>query len=257
MRFSVFKELVKQSFREFLIYRTTAILTVVFSIMFYLIEVITGIVYFSFTDRIFDWTRRDYMILITTANIIQMGYQFFFVASHEGLEEAVIEGDLDYSLIRPVNSFWFYAFNRLDIPSVIGIIVSVIFQCYFFSSMKLSFFNVMMYSFGIILGIWFLFLVNQNIVMLSFWVEKSGKLIGIPEYIFEMVSRPQSIYPNKMVLILTYILPFFVSVNYPIDALHGKFSLSGTVMYILYLLVLTFITYNIWNKGLQKYASSN
>ena len=122
MKVRIYKELFKQSIEEFMIYRMTASLTVLFGIMFYGIELLAGVVYFQYTDSIMGLTRTDYMILITTANIIQMGYQFLFVASHEMLEETIIEGGLDYALIRPVNSFFYYSFQRIDIASAIGVL---------------------------------------------------------------------------------------------------------------------------------------
>jgi ABC-2 type transport system permease protein len=257
MRIRVFRELLKLSVREFVIYRMTATLTVLFGLMFYGIELLAGVVYYQFTDSIMGMARNDYMILITTANIIQMGYQLLFVASHERLEDAIIEGELDYALIRPVNSFLYYAFQRMDIASGVGLIVSVGFLSFFVQGYEVSGIRVIGYIVGIILGIWMLFLVNHNIVMLSFWVEKSSKISGIPEYLFELASRPRGIYPSILVWLLSYILPFFMAINTPIELITDNGSKVGEVYYLVFLIIASAITYTLWNNGLKKYASAN
>ncbi|MCR5640215.1 MAG: ABC transporter permease [Lachnospiraceae bacterium] len=257
MKIRVYRELIKLSVREFVIYRMTATLTVLFGLMFYGIELLAGVVYYQFTDSIMGMTRNDYMILITTANIIQMGYELLFVTSHERLEDAIIEGELDYALIRPVNSFFYYAFQRIDIASGVGLLVSVAFLCFFLRGTALTGIRVAGYIVGLFLGIWMLFLVNHNIVMLSFWVEKSSKIAGIPEYLFELASRPRGIYPSILVWILSYILPFFTAIHCPIEMLSNKGSVMGVAYYLLFLVIVSAITYLLWNKGLKKYASAS
>ncbi len=257
MKVRIYKELFKQSIEEFMIYRMTASLTVLFGIMFYGIELLAGVVYFQYTDSIMGLTRTDYMILITTANIIQMGYQFLFVASHEMLEETIIEGGLDYALIRPVNSFFYYSFQRIDIASAIGLLVSIVCQCYFMRGLNLTGLSILGYVIGVLMGVWFLFLINQNIVMLSFWVEKSSKITGIPEYLFELVSRPRGIYPNVVVWVLSYVVPFFSAVNLPIEIINGNKYMQGCAYYAVFLIIISVVTYVLWNKGLRRYVSAN
>ena len=110
MNFRLYKKFLSHSFQEFLIYRTTAIVTIVFGLIFFLAEFIAGIIYFNYTETIYGWVKNDYLLLISVASVISYGYQFLFTVAHENLYEFILGGELDYILIRPVNSFLFYSF---------------------------------------------------------------------------------------------------------------------------------------------------
>ena len=77
MNLKIYKAMLSNSIQRVLIYRTTSILIVVFSLFFYFLEMFSGMVYFSYTDNILGWTKWDYFSLITTAAIIQNSYSFF------------------------------------------------------------------------------------------------------------------------------------------------------------------------------------
>ena len=96
----------KQSIEEFLIYRATSLITFILAVVFLLIELFVGDIYFSNSENV-NWTRNQYFILITFMNSATYIYNFFFVIGHENLVEDILEGELDYNLIRPVYSYWY------------------------------------------------------------------------------------------------------------------------------------------------------
>lgn len=150
-------------------YKTTTILTIIFGVLFYVIDIIAGIIYFSFSKDVYGWKMIDCLNLVTTANLITYGYQFLFVVSHENLANEIISGNLDQFLIKPVNSFIFYITYRVDFSAMINFVITAIVECFILKNIIISPFSLLIYIIYIILGIVFLFVINQIATTLTFW----------------------------------------------------------------------------------------
>ena len=256
MNMKIYKAMLSNSIQRILIYRTTSILIVVFGLLFYFIEMFSGTVYFSYTDNILGWTKWDYFSLITTATIIRYGYTFFFIWGSD-LSYTIVQGKLDYTLLRPLNSFWYYAFYMADFPSLINVILGIIVQGWIISRQHVGFFQVIMYILCVIIGIWFHFLMFNFSNLISFWVDKADQILWIPETLSEISSQPASIYPKWIRCFLMWLLPILTSFNLPIDIIRGKVNMVNMLWYVGLVAVFTIANYRIWHAGLKKYQSSN
>ena len=256
MNMKIYKAMLSNSIQRILIYRTTSILIVVFGLLFYFVEMFSGTVYFSYTDNILGWTKWDYFSLITTATIIRYGYTFFFIWGSD-LSYTIVQGKLDYTLLRPLNSFWYYAFYMADFPSLINVILGIIVQGWIISIHNVGFFQVIMYILFVIIGIWFHFLMFNFSNMISFWVDKADQILWIPETLSEISSQPASIYPKWIRCLLMWLLPILTSFNLPIDIIRGKVNMVNMLWYVGFVGAFTIANYRIWHAGLKKYQSSN
>lgn len=257
MSFKLLRRLYSQSLQEFLIDRYTALLTFVFGILFFSLEVITGIIFFEHTDNIMGWTRNDYLLLVSTASFISFLYQTLFVASHENLTETIIEGELDHILLKPVNSFLFYALYRLDFPSLMNLIVALVAQMYFLQFYDFTVWQLLSFAAAILLATYLLFLLNQLAVSVSFWKEKARSILGLPEYVMDFASRPLVIYPSPIRFIFTWVVPLMIGVNLPVLIMKGQ-SYLGNLLFLLVVDVLgTILALYVWRKGVDRYVSAN
>ncbi|MCP5455169.1 MAG: ABC-2 family transporter protein [Thermotogae bacterium] len=248
----------KQSTEELLIYRSTAVITLIFSFMFFAVEIIFGFIVYSYSSELAGLNFNQYMNLIFTATLITNIYQFFFTVGHENLSDYIVEGELDYILIRPVNSYFYYAFNRQDIPSLINILVTTLALIYNNRlNTDINFSVIVFYIICILLSVWTLFLVNQIVVCVAFWKEKVNKLLGMPEYFYDASSRPLGVYPGFIRFILSYIIPFGIITNDSSLILTERFPLVHLIYIILWNIIITIISVIIWKKGLKHYASAN
>ncbi|MBT8949819.1 ABC-2 family transporter protein, partial [Lactobacillus delbrueckii subsp. bulgaricus] len=95
------KAIWRQSLAEFMIYRGTSIITFLLATVFLLIELLAGQVYFSQRENLAGWTANRYYVMISFMNSATYLYNLFFILGHEGLGEDILEGNLDYLLVRP------------------------------------------------------------------------------------------------------------------------------------------------------------
>lgn len=253
----LYSKLLSQSFQELLMYRLTGVTSVVFGLLFFSIELLTGWLLFSYTDNIIGWSRTDYFLLIITGTLITNGYQMFFSVAHENLAFDILEGNLDYIFIRPVSSFWFYSFFRFDFASLINFIVVLSGLLLIFQQLTVTWGAMLLYFIWLLGSCWFLFLMNHLVVMVTFWYERSTKILGLPEYVTDMTTRPKVIFPQGLAFILTWLSPFLIAINGPVEVLKGQFSYWQLGFFTCYLLILTRMCLIIWQKGLKKYQSTN
>ncbi|WP_282919684.1 ABC transporter permease [Ignavigranum ruoffiae] len=257
MNLKLYLQFVKQSLQEFFIYKTTALITATVGLVFFSIEIIAGIIYFEEIDLLLGWSKTDYFLLVTSANLINYIYQFIFISAHEHLSEAIIEGELDYSLVRPMNSFYYYIFFRIDVGSIINLIVVSIFDLYLISKYPINLLHLLMYVLSIIIGVFTLFLLNQIAVSFSFWFERVESVQGIPEELFDFSTRPMSIYPSSIRFLLSWIIPLLLVVNTPVLVIQGEVNYLYFIFIGVFDIVLFKLVKIMWEKGLQHYCSAN
>ncbi len=247
------------SVKSFLTYRTTAALTLFFGILIFSAEVVTGLVIFSVQETIASYRLYDYLLLISIADLIGNFYYLFFVAAHYMLGEAIILGDLDHTLTKPVNSLFYYSIQRMDVVQLLTIGIELIWVVYLYSHYDaIQVMGVLGLIIGITLGIICLYCMNQMAVNVSFWFDKASILMETSEYAYDdLGKRPLKIYPKWLIVVLRYIIPFGLISNgmwhMPIEGLSLRPLLMLGAWDILGLTVVWFM----WKQGLKRYVSAN
>lgn len=257
MNWKIYRVFVGHSIQELFSYRLTTVLVIIFGLLFFILEMFAGLVYYQFADEIFGWTRLDYLSLICVTTLISSLYQLFFINGQESLSELVVEGELDYMFIRPINLFWYHALYRLDWPSSINAVIAIFVQAKLIESISVDLSQMFFYSLLVANGVWFLFLVNHVVVMSVFWLERISKLQGIPEYLVDLAGRPAAIYPKGVRWIMTWILPFFLAMQLPVFSLHKRVSGIAFIWLITLNGGLFMLVKWMWSVGIKRYASTN
>ena len=246
----------RQSIQEFLIYRTTSIITFILALAFLVIELITGTIYFSENRSIPGWTENEYFILITFVNSSMYMYNTFFILGHEELNEDILEGNLDYVLIRPVSSYWLSAGRKIDFPSIFNFLITFILLLNFLNKENVTLIQVIVICFLILVTAFFIFVLNQIFLSFLFWFNGVSELGGIIEDLFSFASRPKKIFPRIIQNIFVFLFPVLLATN-----ISNQFLKKGINSYFFYYLVLIAVFYIIsrilWKFGLNRYTSSN
>lgn len=251
--------IVSRSLAEFLMYRFAAITTIIFTTIFAVAEVVAILVYYRFTDDIAGWDLPAFLALIATFHAIQNVYQFLFVVGHEELADRIVEGDLDYDLIRPVNSLLLCSLRSLDFASIINLILPTVILVNVWPKIgaPITIPTIALYLVTVAIGVLFYYSLNQVLVALGFWIERSEKLSGLGEYIFEFASRPRQVYPKALRFTLTVLIPVVTAVNVPVEIL----TLQISWVHVIHLLVPTAVLWVVarlqWTIGIKRYASAN
>lgn len=122
---------------------------------------------------------------------------------------------------------------------------------------KVSIFAILLYIISILLTTYLLFLLNHFVVCVSFWIEKSSSIQGIPEYLTEFASRSLTIYPNVVRFIFTWVVPILVGVNLPVLIIKGEQWGMYVIAIVIFNIIGTIFAKIIWEKGIRRYVSAN
>lgn len=250
------KALWKKSIEEFLIYRTTSIITFMLALIFLVIELITGNIYFADDRSIPGWTENQYFILITFVNCSTYVYNIFFILGHEQLNDDILEGNLDYILIKPYSSYWLSAGRSIDIPSIFNFIITYVLLIIFLNKEAITQFQFIIINILIAITAMIIFILNQICLTLLFWFNGLVELGGVIEDLFSFASRPKRIFPKIIQNIFTFVLPILLATN-----ITNEFLMYGINLYLIYYLLLVVILYIIsrflWRSGVRRYVSAN
>ena len=250
------KAIWRQSLAEFMIYRGTSIITFVLATVFLLIELFTGQIYFSQRENLAGWTANRYFIMISFMNSATYLYNLFFILGHEGLGEDILEGNLDYLLVRPSSSYWLAVGRSLDIPSFFNLLLSLGLLAYYLIREGASFGQIMLINCMIVLPAALIFILNQLCLTLLFWFEGLTALGGIVEDLVSLAGRPKQIFPRVIQQLFTWIIPLLLVSNLPVDWLLGR-GKSLLIYLLAFLTILYWLSVKFWQWGLRHYSSAN
>lgn len=253
---NITKAILKNSIEEFFIYRSTSIITFILALVFLIIELITGTIYFSNERMVNGWTENDYFILITFTNSASYIYNIFFILGHESLSENILDGNLDYYFTRPVSSYWLIAGGSIDIPSIFNFIISFFLLITFLHKDKVTVYQLAIIIFLLISAAFMIFLLNQICLTLLFWFNGLTELGGIVEDFISYASRPKSIFPKLIQKLFTFVIPILLMTNISNEYL--KYGITSyTIYYFVFLIMLFLVSKALWKKGIKRYASAN
>lgn len=240
-------------------YRVSSIFIVVFGTLFSLSEIVASVIYYRSASHIVGWTFYQYLALIATFNFIQYGYQFWFVSGHEALLDNIVDGQLDYTLVRPVDAQVACSLAGVDLASAVNMVVPMGIMAYALAHgrFQLSLLVGVAYIGLLAMGIGMYYALNQIVVSLGFWIERPQKLSGVPEYMFELASRPSGIYPRVLQYALTFGLPLLVATNLPVELLEGRESVQTVAALCGGVGMLLVVSRVLWKAGLRKYVSAS
>ena len=256
MNLKLYRHKLRQSLSIALSHRLTSFVIVVFGFMFIFIEFAVGLIYFQGSDVLLGLSKEHYFFFVSTFNLISYLYQFLFTLAHEELSEKIIKGDLDYVVVRPLNSFFYYALSRVDFPSLPGVIVSAC-QCLLFYPKAIKIHDAAFVLFMIAMSVIFVFVLNQLLISAIFWLEKNNRLTEVPEYLMSFAARPKRFFPTIIQRVFTSLIPAFTATNSILDYLNGQLNWGHFVWFVVYTSLMVVLSYHVWNKGMRKYQSAN
>lgn len=257
MNFKLFLTLSKISIKQTLAYRTSSIIMFFVTILFFVLQISSTYVFYKYTDNIAGYTFMDSINLINTGFIVTSLNYCFFIIGNESIYGEVLEGEMDYKFIRPVDSYWLYTFYGIDLQTLITAILHIIFQIYLFTLQDITFMQIIGYILMIIVGILYMFFISRLIVLIVFYTDKADSIQGMTELLQDVSMKPKGIYPKPIRYILIFIVSYLMVFNGPIDILRENINYIYMSVYIITCILLGIISYKLWYISIKKYQSSN
>lgn len=222
--------------------------------LFIIIEVI-----FSQTKTIVGWSKEQ--IYLMTVLWIMAGelYDTFFANNLPFLSDAVVNGDLDFYLTKPVSALFLASCMKIHTRGFYkflaqaGILLWLVWHFNFAPSAVYIAGGILLFSCSLLISYSLSLMTNT----LSFWflrIDNINTLVGA----LQSIGRyPLGIWPKTIKIIFLSAIPVAFSAYIPVAALTGRLAWYGIVYALVFSALIFFMAVKFWNFALSRYSSAS
>tara|TARA_Y100000814_G_scaffold272581_1_gene230100 strand:+ start:185 stop:886 length:702 start_codon:yes stop_codon:yes gene_type:complete len=214
---------------------------------------------FQFTQSLGEFNQDAVIIFLITLYIADSLYVFFLGGNVFNINTAVKQGDLDFILLKPVNSQFFISCRYVNTYAIISMIILSILITKLTYSYHNNFILIdfIYYIISLILGMLIFYSFEFIIACLAFWFRNFSYAGWLAGELTKYSRRPDSIYKNFFRKTLFTVFPMAM-----ISSVPARFLIFGANIKLLCLQIVVafsflWITKIIWKKGLMKYESAS
>ena len=217
-------------------------------------------VIFQFTDSLGDFNQDAVVIFLITLYISDLLYVFFLGGNVFEVNNKVKSGDLDYILLKPINSQFFISCRYVMTNALISLMILIcllIRLIYVYHGDQILLINFIFYSISIIFGIFIFYSFEFIISCLAFWFRNFSYAGWLASELTKYSRRPDSIYKSWLRKSLFTIFPMAMICSVPARMLLFGPDFSLLILQCFIAVLFLLLTIVIWNKGLLRYESAS
>ena len=179
-------------------------------------------------------------------------------------------GDLDFILLKPINSQFFISCRYVNTHAIISITILFILLLrltYIYHENSFMVINYLFYIPSLILGMFIFYSFEFMISSLVFWLRNFSYAGWLAGELIKYSRRPDSIYKRWFQKTLFSIFPMAMICSVPcrillwgIETKHESILINGLQLFGLQFFIASiclWITTLIWKKGLKRYESAS
>lgn len=216
-------------------------------------------VMYAQTQEVAGWNRWDMILLMGTNYTISQFFEAFFYDSCMRLIEVIRKGELDFDLVKPINTQFLVTFRASDYASAVnGLIgIAIVFFAVGHMPAAVGVKEVLLFSALVLNGIIIYYAILFSLSVWTFWIGRANNLMELYWQFGQFSRYPGEIYPWLLRGLLLTLMPMLVVSNFPAQVMLHKLQ-SGGVLYGFGLgVVFLAFTMWIWGRGLRRYRSAS
>lgn len=210
-------------------------------------------------QAIAGWTKNEVLLLVLTVALFNDFMWTFFYFNLRYFSDLVREGNLDFVLLKPVNSRFlistrYFEFDHfLRMPLIIYFINKLVRELNIRPNLFSWFQFYVLFFFGLFIVYNFFFIITT----LNFWFIRIFNLSNLFDDIVEIARFPSKIFQGKLKYLFVYIIPSIFIAFLPVEVLLGRRGLETIIFAILISVFLFGISQKFWNFALKHYSSAS
>jgi len=168
------------------------------------------------------WDRYQFFVFLATTMFINSTVQAFFIPNCEEFSELIRTGNLDFALLKPIDTQFLISLQKVDWSSLSNFVVAALLLLYALPRIEgfaPAWSAVLLYPLYILLGVLIMYSVMITLAATSVWLGRNQTLYDFWFYITNFSRYPMEIYagPAGSVIrwTLTFLLPVLIVVNVP------------------------------------------
>lgn len=188
-------------------------------------------VIFAKVPEINTWTRYEFFAFMATSMIINTLTEALFLPNCANLSEAIRTGNLDFVLLKPIDTQFLVSFEKIDLAAFSQLSFSLTLLGYALWNLgrPIGLPQVAMYLGLIAMAVIFFYSMMISLASTSVWMGRNQGLQDFWFYITIFARYPRDIYNSKamwggsaLLTVFTYWIPILVVVTVPAQVLVQK-----------------------------------
>ncbi|MDX7999328.1 hypothetical protein FE394_08955 [Xenorhabdus sp. Reich] len=254
----LFLVLLRHSFLLEFEFRFNALVNLINSSLSCLLALLVLTGFFGQVSQIGGWSYYQMVALLGVTLIIESLIDSWLFPSVHSLSDYIRRGDLDFIIIRPVDTQFFISFHRFNIWDGANFIVGyAVVLLAMFQQDALTILNFLKFNFALLLGTCIFYSLFMCSNLIAFWFTKVSDVWVICYSLMDIGRFPVSAYPGALRFLLSFALPIFFISNVPAQAALGLVSMKTLLLAFIYAIGALVFTRFFWLKAISKYSSAS
>jgi ABC-2 type transport system permease protein len=180
-------------------------------------------------DNIVDWTREEYYAFMATGMLINALVETFFMPNCANLSELIRTGNLDFVLLKPIDTQFLVSFEKLNLAMLNQVVLALGLLAYSLREIgrPISAEQVVTYLLLLGVGVAFFYSLMLALASTSIFFGRNQGLYDFWFYVTVFARYPLSIYSGSPTGELirfgfSYVLPILLVVTVPARLLLSK-----------------------------------
>ncbi|MBI4056866.1 MAG: ABC-2 family transporter protein, partial [Elusimicrobia bacterium] len=211
---------------------------------------------FGHTQSLKGYSLIETVLFFLTFNLIDMIAQLFFRGIY-GARRIVMDGDLDYFLIQPVNPLFRMTTGTVDFLDLFTLLPVLGMTGYtlFHLPEYLSLAHLGLYAFLLFNGILIALAIHIAVAAIAVRTQELENTIWIYRDLMAFGRFPVDIYSPGVRWVLTLVIPIAVMTSFPTQAFLGRLSVEKMLFSSGLTIAMIGISLWLWRQSLKRYMS--
>lgn len=214
---------------------------------------------FYHTSTLAGWSRAELLVVVGVHVLIGGLINVFIQPSMYTLVDAVRDGTLDFTLIRPVNSQFLVSLWAIQIWRTVDILIGLAVLGYagVLLGSQIGLAEALVFVLTVVCGGLTLYGIYLMLGTTAFWWVQIDDTFRVFESFYQAGRWPVGIYPDWLRWGLTFLVPVAFAVTVPAEALTGRLTPTTLLALGAVTAVVLIVSHWFWRIGLRSYTGAS
>jgi len=240
-------------------YRLNFVLQVVESA----VRLVTGVVairiVYSFTTSLRGWEEPELLAVLGVHILLGGVLATFVMPNMHRFRYEVHQGELDYALVRPVDTQLFVSARQISFWNLVDVVTGAVVIGWAVAGLagRVGFVDAVVFAVALACGGVILYSVWMMFTTTVFWLVDLRDADQIINGLYDAGRWPIRIYPFWLQGALTAVVPLGVAITVPAEALTGRVTPGSMAVLVVVAAVTVAAARAFWNLGVRNYSGAS
>jgi ABC-2 type transport system permease protein len=252
-------ELVKMSFMAEIEYKANFLAKVVADFFWYAAQLSTFEVLYHRTSAITAWSLAEVRVFMAVLFLVDSVYMILYHENMENLGPAVIRGDLDLLLAKPIDEQFFLSLQRVNVSYLINmlLVTTYLIWCLMQLPDAVGWTRILAFIVCAIAGNSLIYSIRLAFAACAMIVGKSEAIVQLWYQAYRLAIKPDTMYPKWIKVIIFTVVPMAFMASVPARVLLGKLTMIWMFIAACVAVLFLLVTRRWWKFCLSKYTSAS